>query len=94
MRRTPGGQARLVAGCPQLPTDYPATQTHQPTAHTKKTCKRRPFRKRLKGFEASTFCMASSSSVPNESRKCLQTADFEQPDGGLGFRKSRGDTGV
>ena len=28
----------------------------------KKTCKRRPFRKRLKGFEPSTFCMASSSS--------------------------------
>src|SRR5829696_10145564 len=24
---------------PPLPNRYPATQTHQPTAHTKKTCK-------------------------------------------------------
>src|SRR4051794_26612019 len=30
---------------------------------TKKVCKRRPFRKRLKGFEPSTFCMASSRSA-------------------------------
>jgi hypothetical protein len=37
----------------------PVTQTHQPTASTKKTCKCRPFRERLKGFEPSTFCMAS-----------------------------------
>jgi hypothetical protein len=37
------------------------TQTHEPTAPSKKTCKRRPFRKRLKGFEPSTFCMASRS---------------------------------
>jgi hypothetical protein len=27
------------------------TQTHKPTAHAKKTCKCRPFRERLKGFE-------------------------------------------
>ena len=31
------------------------TQTHQPTARTKETCKRGPFPKRLKGFEPSTF---------------------------------------
>jgi hypothetical protein len=34
-------------------------QTHQPTASTKKTCKCRPFVKRLMGFEPTTFCMAS-----------------------------------
>ena len=31
---------------------------------TKKTCKCRPFRERLKGFEPSTFCIPSSSSGP------------------------------
>jgi hypothetical protein len=36
-----------------------AMQTHKPTAPTKKTCKRGPLEKRLKGFEPSTFCMAS-----------------------------------
>jgi hypothetical protein len=35
------------------------TQTRQPTAPSKKTCKCRPSRERLKGFEPSTFCMAS-----------------------------------
>jgi hypothetical protein len=37
----------------------PATQTHNPTDDTKKTCKRRPSRERLMGFEPTTFCMAS-----------------------------------
>ena len=50
--------ADFAAGSPPLPTGYPSMQTHQPTAHTKKTCKRRPFQERLKGFEPSTFCMA------------------------------------
>jgi hypothetical protein len=37
-------------------------QTHS-RLRTKKTCKRRPFLKRLKGFEPSTFCMASRTCV-------------------------------
>ena len=41
------------------PAAGPARQTHQPTPRMKKTCQCRPFRKRLKGFEHSTFCMAS-----------------------------------
>jgi hypothetical protein len=48
--------ARVVR---RVPITCPTTQTHQPTARIKKTCKRRPFRKRLKGFEPSTFCMGS-----------------------------------
>jgi hypothetical protein len=34
-------------------------QRNKATAATKTTCKYTPFRKRLKGFEPSTFCMAS-----------------------------------
>ena len=45
----------------RLPNHYAPPQTHQPAAPTKKACKCRPFRKRLKGFEPSTFCMASST---------------------------------
>jgi hypothetical protein len=36
---------------------------HQPTARTKKACKYRPFAKRLKGIEPSTFSMASRTCV-------------------------------
>jgi hypothetical protein len=39
--------------------DYPSMHTNPPTAYTRRACKRRPSRKRLKGFEPSTFCMAS-----------------------------------
>jgi hypothetical protein len=53
-------------------------QTHQPTARTKTTCKCRPSLKRLKGFEPSTFCMASSRWVCHGPAKCLQTNDFRQ----------------
>jgi hypothetical protein len=35
------------------------TQKVQPTAQTEKARKRRPFLKRLMGFEPTTFCMAS-----------------------------------
>jgi hypothetical protein len=59
-----------------VPNDYPAMQTHQPTARIKKTCKCRPFVKRLKGFEPSTFCMASSSRVLNALAKGLQISTF------------------
>jgi hypothetical protein len=59
---------RLQAGCSEtlpsrvgrrVPIGWSATQTHYATARTKKTCKRRPFRERLMGFEPTTFCMAS-----------------------------------
>src|SRR5919106_1233764 len=59
-----------------VPIGCPATQAHQPTADTKKTCKCRPFAKRLKGFEPSTFCMASSSSTPEIVAKCLQISRY------------------
>ena len=41
-----------------------------------KTCKRRPFRKRLKGFEPSTFCMASSCSLVQNAPEYLQNQGF------------------
>src|SRR5215208_2898330 len=49
----------LAAGWPPVPIGYPATRTHQPTASTKKDLQMHAFPKRLKGFEPSTFCMAS-----------------------------------
>jgi hypothetical protein len=42
-----------------LPLTSSSTQTHQPTAPTKKNCKRSSFREAAEGFEPSTFCMAS-----------------------------------
>jgi hypothetical protein len=45
------------------------TQTHKPTAHAKKACKSSPFSKRLKGFEPSTFCMASRTCVSRSAPK-------------------------
>jgi 3-hydroxy-9,10-secoandrosta-1,3,5(10)-triene-9,17-dione monooxygenase reductase component len=51
-----------TAALPRVRFGSGAKQTHKPTARTKKTCKRRPFAKRLKGFEPSTFCMASRRS--------------------------------
>ena len=47
---------------PRLSIHCQLKQTHSPTAPSKKTCKCRPFAKRLKGFEPSTFCMASRRS--------------------------------
>jgi hypothetical protein len=44
---------------PRVSDECPTAQTHKPTAPTKKTCKCRPFRERLMGFEPTTFCMAS-----------------------------------
>jgi hypothetical protein len=60
-RRYPAGLARvrLRSG---------VTQTHQPTDRRKKTCKCRPPRKRLEGFEPSTFCMASSADGSRSAR--------------------------
>jgi hypothetical protein len=45
------------------------TETHQPTARTKKTCKCRPFLKRLMGFEPTTFCMASRTCIADSTTK-------------------------
>jgi hypothetical protein len=46
-------------GGPRARNQSDRMQTNKATAPTKKTCKCRPFAKRLKGFEPSTFCMAS-----------------------------------
>jgi hypothetical protein len=45
-------------------------------ASTKKTYKCRPFQERLKGFEPSTFCMASRTCGSDSTRTCLQTGGF------------------
>jgi hypothetical protein len=50
-------------GGPRVRNQSDRTQTNKATAATKKTCKCRPFSKRLKGFEPSTFCMASRTCV-------------------------------
>jgi hypothetical protein len=52
-------RVRCTSGWPRVRFRSGAAQTNQPTARTKKTCKRRPSGKRLKGFEPSTLCMAS-----------------------------------
>jgi hypothetical protein len=49
-------------GGPRVRNQSDRTQRNKATAATKKTCKRRPFQERLKGFEPSTFCMASRRS--------------------------------
>jgi hypothetical protein len=58
-------------------------QTHQPTVGTKKACKCRSFRKRLKGFEPSTFCMTSSRwGSPSRRRfPCKQRVSAPSPRG-------------
>jgi hypothetical protein len=43
-----------------------------------KACKYAPSRERLKGFEPSTFCMASRRWVCHGPAKCLQTSAFRQ----------------
>jgi hypothetical protein len=53
-----------------------ATQTHHPTAATKKTCKCRPSEERLMGFEPTTFCMAISSCRSQIIPKCLQIDQY------------------
>src|SRR5918992_411731 len=65
-----------TVGRPRVRVQSDTTQTYKPTAHTKKTCKRRPSRERLKGFEPSTFCMASRRCGPDSVRKVAGTAEF------------------
>jgi hypothetical protein len=48
---------------PRVRNQSDRMQMKKATAETKKACKRRPSRKRLKGFEPSTFCMASRTCV-------------------------------
>jgi hypothetical protein len=72
------------------------TQTHKPTAHAKKACKYRPFcpfSKRLKGFEPSTFCMASSRSAAPRRQKRLQIGVPGRLDRTLAFQELCADTG-
>jgi hypothetical protein len=75
------------------PSQSPVTQTYYPTGETKKVCKCRPFSKRLKGFEPSTFCMAIRRWVCHGPTKCLQTNDFRQARPRAGVRELCGDTG-
>ena len=55
---------RPTIGGPRVRNQSDPTQTHKPTAHTEKACNCRPSQKRLKGFEPSTFCMASRNPQP------------------------------
>jgi hypothetical protein len=71
----------------------PATQTHSPPDDAKKTCKYRPFRERLMGFEPTTFCMASSRSAAPRMQKRLQIGMSGRLDATLPFQELCGDTG-
>jgi hypothetical protein len=55
--------------------------------------KSRLFRERLKGFEPSTFCMASRACGPDSGRISLQTARFPSPMRREGFPALPGDHG-
>src|SRR5918994_2160327 len=71
-----------------------APQTHYSTATTKKTCKCRPFPKRLKGFEPSTFCMASSTRTSRPAPNNAANKPFSAPTRARGnTRHSPGDHG-
>jgi hypothetical protein len=95
-----GGQP----GRPRLSNHCPMTQTHYPTARVKKTCKCRSFRERLKGFEPSTFCMASRTwrdadcaDIPANERFCRRGVAADNPrflprnHGGLGTESGLSD---
>ena len=57
-----------------------------------KTYKCTPFQKRLKGFEPSTFCMASSRSAAPRMQKCLQIGVSGRLDRTLAFQELCADT--
>jgi hypothetical protein len=57
------------------------------TARTKKTCKCRPSRKRLTGFEPSTFCTAISRSLSPGLQKCMQSGSVWRLDRKRRFRE-------
>src|SRR5688572_15539829 len=69
-------------GGPRVRNQSDRMQRNKATATTKNTCKCRPFRKRLKGFEPSTFCMASRRS----SQLSYSRAGAEYSRGPGGFR--------
>ena len=54
---------------PGSPLSVPRDETHDPADDAKKTCKCRPFPKRLMGFEPTTFCMASRACSSGSVRK-------------------------
>jgi hypothetical protein len=56
------GDFSVTSGCGRTSVRIQSDQNQkvQLTLQTEKACKRKPFRKRLMGFEPTTFCMASS----------------------------------
>ena len=65
-------------GGPRVRNQSDRMQRNKATVATKKTCKCRLFTKRLKGFEPSTFCMASSCSRLHSAAKYLQIRAFRR----------------
>ena len=73
---------------PAGPVSVRREQTHKPAARTKKACKCRPSWKRLKGFEPSTFCMASRGRDSAQRGISLQIGLFCRPSGCANARHS------
>jgi hypothetical protein len=73
--------AGRAAGAQWVPGDAnaPADCTYEKDLQTQ------VFRERLKGFEPSTFCMASRTCGADPTRICLQTGDFWAPGADEGF---------
>jgi hypothetical protein len=78
-------------GRPRVRFKSDRAQTHLATAPTKKTCKCRPFLKRLKGFEPSTFCMASGTRAPRSALNDPAKEPFFAP--AAACRKARHSSG-
>ena len=76
---------RPTIGPRRVRSQSDSTQTHKPTAHAKKSCKCKPFLKRLMGFEPTTFCMASRTCSPDSVRKVAGNSGFPRYRRGVGF---------
>jgi hypothetical protein len=74
-------------GGPRVRNQSDRMQRNKATAATKNTCKTRVFRKRLKGFEPSTFCMASSCSRLQRAPKSLQICGFLRMSATMAFQE-------
>jgi hypothetical protein len=72
-------EALAPRGAPPRAQWVPVDADAPADCEQRKTCKYGPFRKRLKGFEPSTFCMASRTFRADLSRICLQTSGFSAP---------------
>jgi hypothetical protein len=70
----------------RLPIGYPATNRTN-RLPLQKDLQMRQFRKRLKGFEPSTFCMASSRSAAPSVEKPLQIGASGRLDGRFAFQE-------